>query len=100
MLPLDLTHAASIGRAVDAALERFGGIDVLVNTGGYGQLGIFEEITPEAVERQFAVNVFGTMAVLRAVLPAMRAAERGTVFNLSSIGGIAGFAGAGVYCAS
>ncbi|MBP0650244.1 SDR family NAD(P)-dependent oxidoreductase, partial [Mycobacterium tuberculosis] len=73
---------------------------ILVNNAGYGQLGIFEEVGSEAVRRQFDVNVFGLMDVTRAVLPAMRAAGKGHIFNITSIGGLRGGAGGGVYCAS
>jgi NAD(P)-dependent dehydrogenase (short-subunit alcohol dehydrogenase family) len=73
---------------------------VLVNNAAYGLLGNFEEIAPPDIERQFAVNVFGVMHVLRAVLPAMRARRAGHVINISSIGGVSGFDGASVYCAT
>lgn len=97
---LDLTSPAQIDAAVEVALERFGRIDVLVNNAGYGLLGNFEEVQEEAIERQFATNVFGLMHVMRAVLPVMRRQRSGRVFNLSSIGGMIGFQGASVYCAS
>jgi NAD(P)-dependent dehydrogenase (short-subunit alcohol dehydrogenase family) len=97
---LDLTDRAQIDAAVQAALERFGRIDVLVNNAGYGLLGNFEEVQDEAIERQFATNVFGLMHVMRAVLPVMRRQRSGRVFNLSSIAGTIGFQGASVYCAS
>jgi NAD(P)-dependent dehydrogenase (short-subunit alcohol dehydrogenase family) len=97
---LDVTRPAEIDAAVAAALARFGGIDILVNNAGYGQLGLFEEVGPEAVRRQFDVNVFGLMDVTRAVLPAMRAARRGHIFNITSIAGLRGGLGGGVYCAS
>jgi NAD(P)-dependent dehydrogenase (short-subunit alcohol dehydrogenase family) len=97
---LDLTDRAQIDAAVGAALERFGRIDVLVNNAGYGLLGNFEEVQDEAIERQFATNVFGLMHVMRAVLPVMRRQRSGRVFNLSSIAGTIGFQGASVYCAS
>jgi len=97
---LDLTSPAQIDAAVQVALERFGRIDVLVNNAGYGLLGNFEEVQEEAIERQFATNVFGLMHVMRAVLPVMRRQRSGRVFNLSSIAGLIGFQGASVYCAS
>lgn len=99
-LALDATREQDAIAAVEVAQSRFGGIDVLVNNAGYGQLGLFEEITGEDVERQFQTNVFGMMHVTRAVLPVMRRQRRGHVLNLSSIGGLAGFDGASIYCAS
>lgn len=97
---LDLTKPEQIEAAVGEVADAFGGIDVLVNNAGYGQLGIFEEIDAGAVERQFTTNVLGTMAVTRAVLPLMRRQGAGHVINVSSIGGVASFGGASVYCAS
>lgn len=99
-LPLDITRQAEAQAAVEAAAARMGGIDVLVNNAGYGQLGLFEEIPAEAVERQFHTNVFGLMHVTRAALPVLRRQRRGHVINLSSIGGFMGFDGSSVYCAT
>ncbi len=87
---LDVTDAAAIKRAVDQAVSKFGTIDVLVNNAGYGHLGYFEEASDEAVRAQFETNVFGAFAVTRAVLPVMRAARKGRIFNLSSAAGIRG----------
>ncbi|MFM0248282.1 SDR family NAD(P)-dependent oxidoreductase [Paraburkholderia sediminicola] len=94
---LDIRDAAQAEAAVDAALARFGRIDVLVNNAGYGQFGPFEEIEPEAIERQFATNVFGTFNVTRAVLPVMRRQRAGLVINMSSNGGFKGVRGASMY---
>ncbi|MCD9030224.1 SDR family NAD(P)-dependent oxidoreductase [Luteimonas sp. Y-2-2-4F] len=102
LLPLDLdvTDRAQIAAAVEAARERFGGIDVLVNNAGYGHLGLFEETTDADARAQFDTNVFGLFEVTRAVLPLMRAQRRGHVINVSSIGGISGAASGSLYCAS
>jgi NAD(P)-dependent dehydrogenase (short-subunit alcohol dehydrogenase family) len=99
-LPLDATREQDAAAAAEAAQQRFGRIDVLVNNAGYGQLGLFEEIDSAAVERQFHTNVFGLMHVTRAVLPLMRRQRSGHILNLSSIGGFMGFDGSAVYCAA
>ncbi|MHB9848846.1 oxidoreductase [Streptomyces krungchingensis] len=99
-LKLDVTDHAAVQAGVDQAVERFGRIDILVNNAGYGQLGAFEEISATAMERQFATNVFGTMAVTRAVLPVMREQRSGHVFTVSSIAGLMGFEGASAYTAT
>lgn len=97
---LDIRDAAQAEAAVQAAVARFGRIDVLVNNAGYGQFGPFEEIEPEAIERQFATNVFGTFNVTRAVLPVMRRQRAGHVINMSSNGGFKGVRGASMYSAT
>ncbi|MFM0336879.1 SDR family NAD(P)-dependent oxidoreductase [Paraburkholderia fungorum] len=97
---LDIRDAAQADAAVEAALTRFGRIDVLVNNAGYGQFGPFEEIGPEAIERQFATNVFGTFNVTRTVLPVMRRQRAGHVINMSSNGGFKGVRGASMYSAT
>jgi NAD(P)-dependent dehydrogenase (short-subunit alcohol dehydrogenase family) len=99
-LELDVSDAAQARAAVAAALERFGAIDVLVNNAGYGHLGYFEETTPADIEAQYATNVFGLFNVTRAVLPAMRAARKGHVFNLSSTAGYRGIETGSLYCSS
>ena len=97
---LDVNDAGQARAAVAAAVERFGAIDVLVNNAGYGHIGFFEESSPADIEAQFATNVFGLFNVTRAALPAMRAARRGHVFNLSSTAGIRGIAAGSLYCAT
>jgi len=97
---LDIRDAAQAEAAVEAALTRFGRIDVLVNNAGYGQFGPFEEIDSEAIERQFATNVFGTFNVTRTVLPVMRRQRAGHVINMSSNGGFKGVRGASMYSAT
>ena len=84
---LDVTDKQSIQNAVTAGIERFGKIDVLVNNAGYGALGVFEGATEEQVKQQFEVNLFGLIAVIKAVLPGMRQHRSGTIINISSVGG-------------
>ena len=100
VLPLDVTEDAAVERAVAAAVEKFGRIDVLVNNAGYGQLGFFEEVSQAAAERQFETNVFGVFRVTRAVLPVMRRQGAGHVITISSMVGLVGTDGGGVYSAS
>lgn len=100
VVALDVTDPRSIEQAVAHALGAFGTIDVLVNNAGYGQFGLFEELSREEAAAQFATNVTGVMDVTRAVLPAMRRRRSGRVFNISSIGGMIGGVGYSLYCAS
>jgi NAD(P)-dependent dehydrogenase (short-subunit alcohol dehydrogenase family) len=86
-LTLDVTDPRSIASAVEAALARAGRIDVLVNNAGYGQYGAVEEVTIDEWRAQYEVNVFGSIALTQAVLPAMRRAGRGLVVNVSSVAG-------------
>ena len=99
-LLLDLTQAADAAVAVQAATRLLGSIDVLVNNAGYGLVGAVEEASLEEVRAQFEVNVFGAVAMIQAVLPAMRARRAGRIVNITSVSGIAVWAGTGVYCAS
>jgi NAD(P)-dependent dehydrogenase (short-subunit alcohol dehydrogenase family) len=99
-LALDVTDAASIGEAVRTTLGVADRIDAVVNNAGYGQYGAIEDVSLEEWRAQFEVNVFGTIAVTRAVLPGMRAARRGTIVNVSSLAGKVTIPFAGSYCAS
>jgi NAD(P)-dependent dehydrogenase (short-subunit alcohol dehydrogenase family) len=99
-LQLDVGNGDESRRAVDAAVKRFGGIDVLVNNAGYGHLGYFEENTMADVEKQFSTNVFGVFNVTWAALPVMRAARRGLIYNMSSVAGIRGNEFGSLYSAS
>lgn len=97
---LDVTDQNSIDRAVHAALEKFGTIDVLVNNAGYGYQSSVEEGDDREIRDQFDANVFGLFALTRAVLPAMRQQRRGHVINITSVAGFIGFASSGYYSAS
>ena len=99
-LALDVNDEAQAHAAADQAIARFGRIDVLLNNAGYGLLGAVEESSAEEVQRLFQTNVFGLLAVSRAVLPHMRRQHAGHVINISSIGGYSAVPGWGVYGAT
>jgi NAD(P)-dependent dehydrogenase (short-subunit alcohol dehydrogenase family) len=99
-LALDVIDEAQARAAAEAAIARFGRIDILLNNAGFGLLGAVEEATAQEIERVYATNVFGLLAVTRAVLPHMRRQRGGHVLNISSIGGYAASAGWGVYCST
>ena len=94
---MDVTKPEQIPPAVNFALEQFGRIDVLVNNAGYGSLGPVEEVTESEMFRQFDVNVYGCVRMIQAVLPAMRAQRSGHILNITSIAGLNGFPGVGIY---
>ena len=100
VLPLDVTDEQQARAAVDAAVQRFGRIDVLVNNAGYGLFGAVEEVSDDEVRAIFDTNVFGLLNVTRAVLPTLRQQGSGRVLNLSSSAGFASSAGRGLYSAS
>jgi NAD(P)-dependent dehydrogenase (short-subunit alcohol dehydrogenase family) len=87
---LDVTDEASIHSAIAATLERFGAIDAVVNNAGYGLFGPLEGTTADQFEAAFRTNVFGTVNVIRQVLPHMRRRHSGTIVNVSSIAGRVG----------
>jgi NAD(P)-dependent dehydrogenase (short-subunit alcohol dehydrogenase family) len=97
---LDVTDPASIQVAVDAAEQRFGRIDVLVNNAGNFYAGFFEELSPEDFRAQIETNLFGPLNVTRAVLPLMRAQRSGLVATFSSTAGITGGEFTSAYAAS
>ncbi|SOD29789.1 Short-chain dehydrogenase [Variovorax sp. YR752] len=98
--PLDVDAAGAAEAAVQAAVARFGRIDVLINNAGYGVVGALEE-TPDAELRALInTNFFGAMAVTRAGLPVLRAQQSGAIVNISSLGGQLSFSGFSAYSAS
>lgn len=99
-LPLDVTDATQVTSAVREAEERFGSIDVLVNNAGYGYRAAVEEGDDGDVQRLFATNFFGPVALIKEVLPGMRARRSGAIVNISSIGARISPPGSGYYAAS
>ncbi|MBE7174985.1 MAG: SDR family NAD(P)-dependent oxidoreductase [Mucilaginibacter polytrichastri] len=100
-LEVDLADESSVGTAIEKTIARFGGIDVVVNNAGYGIFGVLEKLADTETRANFDINVFGTLNVIRAVMPHFREKRAGRIFNISSIGGFtADFAGWGIYCAT
>jgi NAD(P)-dependent dehydrogenase (short-subunit alcohol dehydrogenase family) len=94
---MDLRDAKQIASVVEQAVGRFGRIDILVNNAGYGVTGAVEEATEKEIANVYDTNVFGLLRVTRAVLPYMRKQRGGHIVNLSSIGGLTGMPGWGIY---
>jgi short-subunit dehydrogenase len=97
---LDVTIAEQINTAVNATIEKFGTIDVLVNNAGIGYFGAIEESEEQEVRRMFDINVFGLAHMTQAVLPIMRKQRSGHILNIASIGGLRSFPGVGFYNAT
>ncbi|MCT7661450.1 SDR family NAD(P)-dependent oxidoreductase [Mycobacterium deserti] len=100
VLPLDVTDAGEVQKAVGAAEKRFGGIDVLVNNAGRGWYGSIEGMNEAAVRAMFELNFFAVLSVVRAALPGMRARGDGWIINMSSVAGLRGVTGFGYYSAT
>lgn len=94
---LDVTDEAQALDAAKQATDKFGRIDVLVNNAGYGLLSAVEEGSNEEVRQNYDANVFGLLNVSRAILPYMRKHRSGHVINISSVGGLNGYVGWGIY---
>jgi NAD(P)-dependent dehydrogenase (short-subunit alcohol dehydrogenase family) len=100
VLPLDVTDEGQVQKAVRAAEEHFGGIDVLVNNAGRGWYGSIEGTDDADVRRMFELNFFAALSVIRAALPGMRTRRSGWIVNMSSVAGLSGVTGFGYYSAT
>lgn len=100
-LHMNLNNEESVRQALAATVSTLGGLDVVVNNAGFGLVGAVEELSDQETRKNFDVNVFGLLNVLRHATPHLREQGTGRVFNISSIGGFVGnFPGFGVYCAT
>ncbi|MBB3311716.1 NAD(P)-dependent dehydrogenase (short-subunit alcohol dehydrogenase family) [Rhizobium sp. BK196] len=97
---LDVTDIEAIGPAVAGIEETIGSVDVLINNAGYGHEGTLEESPIEEMRRQFEVNVFGAVGMMKAVLPFMRRRRAGHIINITSMGGFITMPGIAYYCGS
>lgn len=97
---LDVTDFEAIDSVVGEIVATLGPIDVLVNNAGYGHEGVMEESPLTQMRRQFDVNVFGAVAMMKAVLPGMRARRAGKILNITSMGGFITMPGIAYYCGS
>ncbi len=97
---LNITKPAEAAAAVEAAVEKFSRVDVLVNNAANFYAGFFEELTPEQMERQLSTSLMGPMNVARAVLPVMRSQRSGLIITISSTAGLVGFEFGSAYAAS
>lgn len=100
LVKLDVTDEGQVKTAVDAAMARFGRIDVVVNNAGYSLVGNFEELSATDIEQQLKTNLYGVMYVMRTALPVMRKQRSGHIINISSCAGVMGFKHCGAYSAS
>ena len=99
-LQLDVTNRAEVEDAIRKAEAAFGSIDVLVNNAGYGYVGAVEESEEDEVRAMVETNFFGLARMIHVVLPGMRRRRRGSIVNISSIGGLVGFPSVGYYNAT
>ncbi|WP_370087943.1 oxidoreductase [Ekhidna sp.] len=94
---LDVQKQDTIEQAKQLIEKEYGRLDVLVNNAGYGTLGPIEETSEEEIQRQFDVNVFGCVRMIKLALPFMRKQRSGNILNITSIAGLNGFPGVGIY---
>jgi NAD(P)-dependent dehydrogenase (short-subunit alcohol dehydrogenase family) len=100
IIKLDVTKQVDADAAVNAAIEKFGRIDVLVNNAANFIAGFFEELTQEEIEQQLQTSLYGPMIVTRAVLPIMRKQRSGHIVAISSTAGLTSFEFCSAYSAS
>lgn len=100
LVTLDVTDAAAARRAVRAAVEAFGRLDVVVNNAGYADMAAIEDMSDEAFRAQIDANLFGVVNVTRAALPVLREQGSGHIIQISSVGGRVGVPGLGAYQAA
>jgi NAD(P)-dependent dehydrogenase (short-subunit alcohol dehydrogenase family) len=94
---LDVTDPVSIDHAIEASIKRFGKLDAVINSAGYGQYGIFEAIPQQNIQNDFDVNLFGVMNIIRAIMPVFRKQKEGLILNVSSVGGLIGLPSISIY---
>ncbi len=99
-LALDVTDSAQVKDVIAQAVKEFGQLDVIVNNAGYGLIGAFEELGSEQIARNFNTNFFGSLEVIRAALPTLRAQGSGHIVNISAAAVISNYAGFSIYGAT
>ena len=100
VITADLSDTEAVKTLAKRAIEHFGGVDVLINNAGYGQMGPVELVSSEDAKQQFAVNFHGPLVLTQALIPVMRDRGGGRIINVSSLGGRMAFPIAGMYSCS
>ena len=100
VVKMDVAVEPQVKDAVQQAIDRFDKVDILVNSAGYGLLAGVEEASDAEVKQNYEVNVFGTLHVVRAMLPFMRKERSGHIINISAAGGLSAYAGWGLFCST
>jgi short-subunit dehydrogenase len=100
VVPTDMAEVPQVQALAQAALDKFGRVDAVVNNAGYGQVGPIELVPMDLVRQQFEVNLLGVIALVQALIPAMRQQGGGRIVNVSSVGGRVAFPLGGLYSTS